>query len=159
MRSVAPLVSVLCAVSACSPPSTVGAGGGDTTVPWTPGRYAMEATVGTGSITDQEFRAVLTVAPDGSMSLDSSTGLCQAPPPPAVGQQQALGQRTFQCGDAVYTVRPTPSGVRGNLRASVLEEYPATVPCPIGSAAQRVCTIMRTRRVTRNADLTVSSLN
>jgi hypothetical protein len=117
----------------------------------------MEATVGTGSITDQEFRAILTVAPDGTMSLDSSTGLCQAPPPPAVGQQQAFGQRIFECGDAIYRVRPTPSGVRGDIRASVLEEYREVVPCPIGG--QPPCYMMRTRRVVRTETLSVSALN
>ena len=62
-------------------------------------------------------------------------------------------------GDAVYRVRPTPSGVRGDVRASLLEEYRDTVPCPTGSDGNRVCYIMRTRRVTRSANLTVSTLD
>jgi len=140
---------------ACASPSTYSTGTGGT-VPWTPGRYVLEATIG-GSLSDQHFRAVLTVAPDGSTSMDSSTGLCRDPSPAQAGQDEALARSTFECGDATYFVQPTPSGVRGRISATILEEYEARVPCPPTSNRQ-VCTIMRTQRVNRTAALTVSSL-
>jgi hypothetical protein len=126
-------------------------------VPWTPGRYVLEATVGRGSLSDQDFRAVLTVAPDGSMSMDSSTGLCRDPSPGRAPQDQTWGRGTFVCGDATYFVQPSPTGVRGTIRASILEEYEAQVPCA-PTSNQQVCTIMRTRRISRTAQLTVSDL-
>ena len=148
--------AVLLAALACSPPSTYSTGTGGP-VPWTPGRYVLEATIGT-SLSDQVFRAVLTVAPDGSMSLDSSTGLCRDPRPDQAGRDEALSRRTFECGDAVYQVQPTPGAVRGRISATILEEYEAQVACP-PTSTRRVCHIMRTRRVTRGAQLTVSSLD
>jgi hypothetical protein len=141
---------------ACAAPSTYSTGTGGP-VPWTPGRYVLEARVGRGSLSDQDFRAVLTVAPDGSMSMDSSTGLCRDPSPGRATQDEARGRGTFECGDATYFVQPTPGGVRGTIRASILEEYEAQVPCA-PTSNQQVCTIMRTRRVVRGADLTVSPL-
>jgi hypothetical protein len=117
----------------------------------------LEATIG-GSLANQDFRAVLTVAPDGSTSMDSSTGLCRDPRPDQAGRDDELSQRTFECGEAMYVVRPTSTGVRGDIRATILEEYQATIPCPPNSA-RAVCTIMRTRRVVRTEALRVSSLD
>jgi hypothetical protein len=148
-------VTVLGAL-ACSSPSTYSTGTGGP-VPWTPGRYVLEATVGRGSLSDQDFSAILTIAPDGSASMESSTGICRDPRPDQAGRDDALSQRTFECGDALYMVRPTPAGVRGRISATILEEYEARVPCP-PTSNQTVCTIMRTERVTRGADLTVSPL-
>jgi hypothetical protein len=156
MRCVTGSIVTLCVLAACSPPSTVGTGEGGT-VPWTPGRYNLQATVGTGSVTDQEFDAILTVAPDGSIGLSSSTGLCVDPTQAATARDRERGERTFECGEAVYRVRSTPSGVRGEVLASILEEYTETVPCPTSSSG--TCTVVRTRRVTRRANLTVNPLN
>ena len=150
---VAPVL-VLASMVACASPSTYSTGTGGP-VPWTPGRYVLEATVG-GSLSNQDFRAVLTIAPDGAMSMDSSTGPCMDPSPGRAAPE-ALARRRFECGDAVYSVQPTPSGVRGSITASILEEYEAQTACAPGSTRQ-VCTIMRTRRVTRSAQLTVSAL-
>jgi hypothetical protein len=141
---------------ACASPSTYSTGTGGP-VPWTPGRYVLEATVGRGTLSDQDFRAILTVAPDGSASMESSTGLCRDPRPDQAGRDDALSQRTFECGDAVFVVRPTSTGVRGDIRASILEEYEATVACP-PTSTRASCTIMRTRRVIRTAGLMVTPL-
>jgi hypothetical protein len=157
MRGPLAIAGILASALACAAPSTYSTGTGGP-VPWTPGRYALEAVIGNG-ITDQEFRAVLTITPDGSMSLASSTGLCVDPTPAAADRDRASGQRTFECGEAVYRVRPTPNSVRGEIIASILEEYEDRIPCASASDAQRTCPIMRTRRVTRDANLTVSSLN
>lgn len=150
------LPAILLSTLACSPPSTYSTGVGGP-VPWTPGRYVLEATVGR-SLSDQEFRAVLTIAPDASMSLEASSGLCRDPSPTYAGQDEARARRTFECGDAVYFVQPTPTGVRGRITASILEEYEAQTACPPGSG-RTVCTIMRTRRVSRTAELMVSPLD
>lgn len=139
----------------CAAPSTYSTGTGGP-VPWTPGRYVLEATVG-GSLSDQYFRAVLTVAPDGAIGMESSSGLCRDPSPSQRGQDEALSRRTFECGDATYSVQPSPTGVRGRISASILEEYEAQIPCP-PTSNRSSCTIMRTRRVVRGADLTVSPL-
>jgi hypothetical protein len=157
MRIIGSVCVVVLGALACAAPSTYSTGTGGP-VPWTPGRYVLEATVGGGSLSDHDFRAILTVAPDGSTSMDSSTGLCRDPRPDQAGRDDALSQRTFECGDALYMVRPTSTGVRGEIRAAILEEYEATVPCP-PTSARTSCTIMRTRRVNRTAALTVSSLD
>jgi len=156
MRVIGSTCALVLGALACASPSTYSTGTGGP-VPWTPGRYVLEATIGRGSLSDQDFRAVLTVAPDGSTSMDSSTGLCRDPSPAQAGQDEALARSTFECGDATYFVQPTPSGVRGRISATILEEYEARVPCPPTSNRQ-VCTIMRTQRVNRTAALTVSSL-
>jgi hypothetical protein len=148
--------ALLTVALACSPPRTYSTGAGGP-VPWTPGRYVLEATIGT-TLSDQDFRAVLTIAPDATMSMDASTGLCRDPSPAYTGQDEARSRRTFECGDVMYFVQPTPTGVRGRLTASILEEYEAQTICPPQSG-RTYCSIMRTRRVTRTADLVVSPLD
>ena len=155
MRILISCVTVLGAL-ACASPSTYSTGTGGP-VPWTPGRYVLEARVGRGSLSDQDFRAILTIAPDGAASMESSTGLCRDPRPDGVGRDLDWSQRTFECGDAFYILRPTSTGLRGEIRASILEEYEATVPCP-PTSPRPSCTIMRTRRVIRTAALTVGPL-
>jgi hypothetical protein len=119
---------------------------------WTPGRYALEAEVG-NSLTDETFTAQLTIGPDGTMTMNSSSGLCQTPTPSQVQRDQERGQATFECGDATWRLRAAPGTVRGDIRASILEEYRAPTPCPSGTGT---CYIMRTQRVTRTADLGVT---
>ncbi|MGE0157933.1 MAG: hypothetical protein AB7T31_00900 [Gemmatimonadales bacterium] len=157
MRADAIAAAVMLGALACAPPSTYSTGTGGP-VPWTPGRYVLEATVGTGSLSDQDFRAVLTIAPDGDMTLDSSTGLCRDPTLSQLHQDEASAQRSFECGDAYYRVQPTPGGVRGDIRATIQEEYEAQVPCP-SNVTRPVCTIMRTRTVVRSERLRVSTLD
>ena len=120
---------------------------------WMPGRYALEATVGT-ELSAQDFSAQLAIAADGSMTLNSSSGLCQAPTPSQVQSDLERGQATFECGDAVYRLRAASGTVRGNIQASILEEYRAQTACPPPQTG--MCSIMRTQRVTRRADLSVT---
>jgi hypothetical protein len=148
MRHVAVALTLLAALG-CSgmggPPSTP--------IAWTPGRYAVEATLGE-SLSATEVRAQLTIAPDHQMRLDSSTGLCQPRTQADIDRDLSRGQATFACGEATFRFRPIPGGVRGDVRGSVLEEYQAETSCPPGRAGP--CYIMRTRQVVKSADLTVN---
>jgi hypothetical protein len=144
---------VLLGALACS---SAGGGAPDETVApasWMPGRYALEASVGR-DLTGQEFRADLNIAPDGVMTLNSSSGLCQPRTPSQVQRDQERGQATFECGDATYRLRPVPGSLRGDIVASVLEEIRVQTACPLGQTGP--CFIMRTQRATRSADLAVS---
>lgn len=126
-----------------------------TPIAWTPGRYSLEATVGE-MLSAGEIRAQLTIAPGGEMSLASSTGLCQDRDASDVQRDLSRGQMVFECGDAVFRVRPIPGSVRGEVNASILEEYQAEIACPVGRPGP--CYIMRTERVNRRADLIVQLL-
>ena len=64
------------------------------------------------------------------------------------------GQIVRKLTNEGYLAPGVPGTVRGNIRASVLEEYQAAVPCPVGRTGP--CFIMRTDRVTRTADLRVN---
>jgi hypothetical protein len=140
----APLVLLGC--SAMGGPPT-------TPVPWTPGQYSLEATVGE-TLSAEDVRAQLTIAPDSRISLASSTGLCRERDAAEVERDFARGRATFECGDATFQIRPIPGSVRGEVRASVLEEVREQTTCPLGRTPP--CFIMRTQRVTRSADLRVN---
>jgi len=139
--------------AACAPgPNVEGPQG---PVAWTPGRYTLESSVG-NDITSEEFTADLTILSASEMSLSASSGICQVQTPSDVARDMERGQRTFDCGDAVWTMRPIPGGVRGTIRASVLVEYRAETSCPAGRDGP--CYIMRTQRVTRTEPLRVHVL-
>lgn len=135
--------------------SSAGGGAPEQVAPvsWMPGRYALEARVGR-ELTDEEFRADLTIAADGVMTLNSSSGLCQPRTPSQIQADHERGQATFECGDATYRLRAIPGSVRGDIVASILEEIRVQITCPPGQAGP--CFIMRTERVTRRADLGVT---
>jgi hypothetical protein len=126
-----------------------------TAIAWTPGRYSLEATVGE-MLSAGEIRAQLTIAPGGEMSLASSTGLCRDRDASDMQRDLSRGQMMFECGDATFRVRPVPGSVRGEVNASVLEEYQAETACPPSRPGP--CYIMRTQRVNRRADLVVQLL-
>ena len=124
-------------------------------VAWTPGRYELEASVG-NDFTATEFFAQLTIAPDLSMSLSASSGLCRDQNQSEVARDMAAGQRTFQCDAAVWTLRPVPGSVRGTIRASVLVERRVQIQCPLGRSGP--CYGMQTDRETRTEALRVRAL-
>jgi hypothetical protein len=137
-----------------------GGGGGDTGTPatplaWTPGRYLLEATVGS-TLSAEEFTGELTIRSENDITLQANSGLCQPPTPAESQRDLADGMRSFNCGAARWEVRPVPGGVRGAIRAQVLEEYAEERQCPPGQ--QPPCSVMRTRTVTRNANLRVSPM-
>ena len=152
MRRMRGVVCLALGMWACS---SSGGGSPEPVAPvsWRPGRYALEVSVGT-TISDMTFTAQLTIAADGAMSLNSSSGLCQTPTPSQIQRDQERGQATFECGDATWRLRAAPGTVRGDIQASILEEYQAQTTCPPGRAGP--CFIMRTQRVTRTADATVN---
>lgn len=154
MRHLRRIFSVVLGTWACS---STGGGSPEPVAPgsWTPGLYALEAGAGTDS-SAQEFRADLAIGADGTMSLSSSSGLCLAPTPSQIQRDQERGQATFECGEALYRLRAAPGTVRGDIRASMLEEYQAETACPPGGSGP--CFIMRTQRVTRTAQLRVMLL-
>lgn len=154
-RSFVMFVALL-ATGACS-----SAGGGGSVEPgapaaaWTAGRYFLEATVG-ATLSAQDFTGELTIRAPDDLTLQASSGLCQPPTPADLQRDRAANERTFDCGAARWVVRPIPGGVRGTIRASVEEEYEEQRACPPGQAGP--CYIMRTRVVTRNANLRVSPI-
>jgi hypothetical protein len=156
-RSVAPLlVLALAAMVACS---SAGGGGspeaGATPIAWTPGRYLLEATVGS-TLSAEDFTGELTIRSADSMTLSASSGQCQPPTPAEAQRDRAAGVRSFACGSARWVVRPVPGGVRGEIRASILEEYRTQIAC--APQQQPPCYIMETRQVSRSANLRVSPM-
>jgi hypothetical protein len=137
-----------------------GGGGGSeagaTPLAWTPGRYLVEATVGS-TLSAEEFTGELIVNSPEDITFQGNSGLCQPQTPAEAQRDRADGIRSFNCGSARWEFRPIPGGVRGAIRASILEEYAEQTTCPAGQTPP--CTIMRTRQVTRNANLRVSTLN
>jgi len=122
---------------------------------WTPGRYLLEATVGS-TLSAEDFTGELTIDSPESITLQASSGLCDRQTPSDINQDLANGMRSFNCGPARWEFRPTSGGVRGTIRATILEEVREETPCP--PLQLPPCFIMRTRTVTRSANLRVSPL-
>lgn len=148
-------VSVILGVSGCS------SGGAPETpappVEWTPGHYSLEALIATADGGSEELTGDLTVAEDGTMLLLSSMGSCRPPTEAELRRDAAARRRTFVCGEATYVIEPTSDRVRGEVRARVTEEYLEQMPCRPTQTPP--CYRMRSRRVTRTADLTVYVLD
>ena len=148
MKGSSSFLLLLIAVPACS--ST----GGSPAPPsgplsWPAGQYHIEATVryNEGSFSQisparDEYFADLTIAPSGSMTLSSSSGLCQDPFPPAATRDRARGRRSFECGDVTFDLRPMGQTINGDALASVREAYLRRGPCrryEAGSDGRRRC--------------------
>ncbi len=147
---------VLLASVACSSAGGGGSeGAGAAPNPGTPGRYYLEAPVRL-TLSAQAYTGELTVLSQDQITLAASSGLCQPPTPADLQRDLGAGERTFGCGEARWVVRPVPGGVRGTIQATILEEYAEETTCPIGRAPP--CMMMRTRTVTRRANLTVTPM-
>lgn len=146
---------VLAATLGCASGGGGGAGSGATPLAWTPGRYLVEATVGS-TMSAEEFRGELIIDSPENITLQASSGLCDRQTPSDVNQDLANGIRSFNCGPARWEFRPTAGGVRGTIRAMILEEVREETPCP--PLQLPPCFIMRTRTVTRNASVRVSPI-
>lgn len=155
MRALGWVPAIVLATTSCA------SGGGPETlgppISWTPGHYTLEASVPTADGGSEELTADLRIRADGSMSLLSPIGSCRLPTERELERDEVRRQRTFDCGDAVYVVRPTVDRVRGEVRARVTEQYRVVVPCPPGQAGP--CYEPRTRRVIRSAQLSVFVLD
>lgn len=146
------VASVACSTGGVRDPGPV--------VPWTPGRYLLEADLdaGLGGGTQaNELEAELRIQVGGSMMLLSSFGACTEPTREELERDEQFRRRTFSCGEARYEIRPTQDSVRGEVRARVLEEVLQQVPCAPGNPG--VCTVVTTRRVARRARLVVTELD
>jgi hypothetical protein len=96
--------------------------------PWPTGTYDLLASVTyrsdseTGTRTERmEHRAELTVAPDETLVLTSSSGLCGIQTPDEVQRDVTRGVRTFSCRDARYVLRPAGGTVSGSAFITVQE--------------------------------------
>ena len=110
-------------------------GGGQASQPltWPPGQYLLEATVTYDAVetyTERGARrysdtrrdthsADLYIEPDGSMRLDSHTGICQDPTPSQLQEDTRRRVRSFRCGDLMFVLRPGPGTVTGGVQARV----------------------------------------
>jgi hypothetical protein len=150
MKTMGSLPALMFALAACSAAGTTP--GAPPT--WQTGRYELEASISYsygGSSRTEERRAELLVEPGGALSLISSVGLCREPPPGERGEDEARGQRSFQCGEDRYTLRPAAQSVAGEMvvpveESEVVRECARYETAPDGS---RVCAEYRERMVTR----------
>ena len=132
MRGTLPLLLALASVPACS--STGGLPRGP--VSWSPGLYRLEAVIeysqdfrGAAYTARETYTADLIISQDGSMELDSSYGICRDPLPAQVQRDLARGRRSFDCGDAIYWLRPAAGTVRGEMVVTVREERRRSEGC------------------------------
>jgi hypothetical protein len=162
------LVTIL-AVTACA--SHGGAPKGDGGYPpWPPGHYDLRATVSyrmdsdAGARTERaELRADLFIAPDGSLSLQSSSGLCHGRTQEEMGLDRSRGQGVFYCQDVRYILRPMGGTVGGEVLVSVSEGYRTRGACvryEQTATGGRVCVEYRWyvdyRNTTKRASLRVT---
>lgn len=134
-------------------------------VSWPVGQFLLEGTVsyeaGFGQRRDTHI-AHLTIARDGTLTLDSETGVCRLPTPVELERDERNRRRTFRCGDVTFEVRPGSSAVVGRLEAEVMmdREVRRCVEYTTNANGQRVCTRYRSYvesvRVTREAPLRVT---
>jgi hypothetical protein len=157
MRSPSWVAAIMVLAACSSSPSGDGSGAPPPPVAWTAGHYTLEARITTVEGGVEELTGDLTIRGDGSMTLLSSFGSCRTPTATELRRDEERRRRTFVCGDATYIVEPTSDRVRGQVRARVTETYRERVACAPGRAPP--CFAMRTRRVTRSADLRVFVLD
>lgn len=129
---------------------------------WEPGRYVLEATLSSPGVRAGEpparYQAELMVSLTGALTLTSSTGICRDPTFPV--DDRARGERTFECGEATYRLRPGPRTVTGQITAPIVVERTVTecVRYTTNSTGQQVCAEFR-ERVERSTRLATARLN
>ena len=109
-------------------------------VTWPVGQYVLEASVPYNQATESserrdiaEYVADLTIAPGGSMSLTSSSGLCRVPARAQVPRDERVASGRFECGDVTYSFRPAGGTIRGEITARIQETFRVPGPCRSGS--------------------------
>ena len=111
---------------------------------WPEGRYLLEASVtygnGGGTQVDRHT-AELQIGHDGTMTLDSSSGLCQDPTEMDAASDRSLGRKTFLCGELRFELRPGGGGVFGQLvtTVNVQELVSRCVEYKMDATGNRVC--------------------
>lgn len=163
------LLSTLFALAACASHGISPASDGGYP-PWPEGDFDLRATISYRMDTEsstrterQEFTARLHIAPDGSMELQSSSGLCHALNKDEMEAERVRGFRTFPCQGARYILRPLGHTVGGEIQASLQEGYRSRGSCmryaQVGSTGERVCVEYRWevhyRDATKRANLRV----
>ncbi len=138
--------------------------------PWPEGDFDLRATIYIRMDTEsstrterKEYTAELHIASDGSLELQSSSGLCHTPNEDEMEADRVRGQRSFPCQDARYLLRSLGETVGGEISVSVTEGYRTRGPCmrwrQIASTGERVCVEYRwevnLRRTTKRASLRV----
>lgn len=105
-------------------------------VSWPTGQYRLEGTVEytndtsfSSQTTQETYSAELTVTLDGQMSLTSFSGLCIEPSSMRLREDQELGRRSFECGNATYTVWPVARTIAGEMSAVVVENRRVRTAC------------------------------
>ncbi len=148
MKAPSSLPLLVLAASACS---TTGAPSAPAPSPliWPAGDYVLEASVRYNQATTysestltEDFVAYLNVAPDGSLTLTSSSGLCRDPLDPRARREEARGRRGFECGDVTYAFGPGGGTIRGEMTAAVWETFRVPGPCKrygTGADGRSIC--------------------
>jgi hypothetical protein len=116
-----------------------------------PGTYDLVATVNyrmdseLGTRTErQEHRAELIVAPDQTLSFTSTSGLCRTQTPDELQRDRARRQRSFDCQDAHFTLKPMAGSVGGTVGITVQEGIRKKGPCKRWedtAGGQRTCAV------------------
>jgi hypothetical protein len=122
-----------------------------TSLAWPAGRFELAANItydNRGSSQTDRFTADLEIGSDGSLTLNSSSGLCVEPSALRKDSDRERGERTFECGDVRYVLRPAGSRVIGQVTTSVqVQEVISTcVEYATDKDGNRVC--MRTEEHT-----------
>jgi hypothetical protein len=167
-KSLAPSFALI----ACASPG--GAGKGEwAPPPWPSGHYDLRATVSYrmdtegGTRTERmEIRADLIVGPGGSMSLQSSSGLCRQQTQLEIDRDRVRGQMTFPCQETTYILKPLGGTVGGEVLVRVSEGYRTRGACmryEQTAGGGRVCVQysweVRFRESTKRARLTVTRVS
>jgi hypothetical protein len=104
--------------------------------PWPEGDFDLRATVSYRMDTEsstrterKEITAWLHIAPDGSMELQSSSGLCHTRNEDELESDRVRGVRTFPCQEAAFVLRSLGENVGGEVMVSVAEGLRTRGPC------------------------------
>jgi len=139
-----------------------GSGSPEGLLTWAPGEYSLEGSVEYQDDREGGVRTVradywgeLTIATDGSMRMNSSTGNCRERLPQEVMRDESARRRSFPCGEGTYFLAPRGEMIKAEILVSVLESIRRR-QCTrwvVKENGQRVCAAfsytLDTRRTTK----------
>ncbi len=135
MKRIPPIPLLLLVVGGCVG-SRTGSDSEGERLPWQAGRYELSGSVRYRQDTEMiessatlRYEAELEIGADGSMRMLSSSGLCLDRTPDQVARDQARWQRTFECNEVTYLLKPAPETIRGEMRVIVTESIRSRGPC------------------------------